>query len=361
MRRTPGNRARRRAGACRRGAGSVPAPRPRPAGSPRRRPRPAAAPRSRRASCSTRRNGVRSPPRPRRRTRAPGAGPPTPGRAAPAGPPGRLVHQRPGFVDRRPRASLLLLAGQEHPDPAGGGPRVGQQRTEPLRQGGGLVDRTPCVRAGLHQDVQSHDERCGARFRPVHVDMDGHGLVHSLGEPTGGGEHVVDGALPDTRNLPQPVGARFENAAQGAQSALLDAPQAQPTFGDVLQPGHGDGVELPLHRLVVDRLQCRPYRLHRPSVVIDHGPRGLVESCSPRDGVPLATPHTPRPSPALPASCHRPHRPRRAFAAHVTRETPADPASAHPAPIRHGDHEGAAPGRRRPLLNRTLDEPLGAQ
>ncbi|EMF54554.1 hypothetical protein SBD_4221 [Streptomyces bottropensis ATCC 25435] len=43
-------------------------------------------------------------------------------------------------------------------------------------------------------------------------------------------------------------------------------------------------------------------------MVTDHGPRSLVESCSPRDGVPLATPHPSRPSPALPASCHRPHR-----------------------------------------------------
>ncbi|GAA4675343.1 hypothetical protein GCM10023347_32260 [Streptomyces chumphonensis] len=52
--------------------------------------------------------------------------------------------------------------------------------------------------------------------------------MHGLGEPAGGGEHLVDGALPDTGNLPQPVGARFENTAHGAQSTRLDAPQPQP-------------------------------------------------------------------------------------------------------------------------------------
>ncbi len=139
--------------------------------------------------------------------------------------------------------------------------------------------------------------------------MDGDGLVGGVGEPAGGGEHLVDGALSDAGDLPQPIGARREHGAHGPQSALLDAAQPQPSLGDVLQPGDRNGVEFPPHRGVVDRRQNRPYRLDGPAVVADHVPSRLVQPRSPRDHVPLRPPHAPRPFLAVPASSHHTHRP----------------------------------------------------
>lgn len=101
----------------------------------------------------------------------------------------------------------------------------------------------------------------------------------------------------------------------GCRGPPVRHPQPQASFSNVLQPGDGDGVELPRDRRVVNRLQRRPHRLDRPAVVTGHCLRRLVQSRSPCDRVPLATPHASRPSLARPASSHHPHRPQRTSAA----------------------------------------------
>jgi hypothetical protein len=148
--------------------------------------------------------------------------------------------------------------------------------------------------------VQGHDERGGAGFGPVHVDVDRHGLVRGLGEPGGGREDLSDGALSDAGYLAQPVRSRLQHPAHRAEAALLDGAETQPALGDVLQPGDGEGVEFPGDDLVVQRTQRRPHRLDGPPVVPGDAPRRLVQPHPARDRLPLTPPHAARPSLAVP-------------------------------------------------------------
>ncbi|GLW44720.1 hypothetical protein Stsp02_03820 [Streptomyces sp. NBRC 14336] len=141
--------------------------------------------------------------------------------------------------------------------------------------------------------MQGGDQGGGGGFGPVHVDVDGDRLVHRVGEPAGGGEHLVDGALSDAGDLPQPVGPRVEYGAHRAQSAVLDAAQPEPSLGDVLEAGHRDGVEPPAYLRVMERRQGRPYRLDGPVVIGDQGARRLVQPRPPGDNAPFLAPHGP--------------------------------------------------------------------
>ena len=90
---------------------------------------------------------------------------------------------------------------------------------------------------------------------------------------------------PDVKHLPD-----------RPQPAPLDLPEPQPTLGDLLQPGHRDGVERLFHRRIADRLQRHPNYLDSPPVVTGHRLRRIVQPRSRGNRLPLTAPH-PAPAP----------------------------------------------------------------
>ncbi|MEW2040545.1 hypothetical protein AB0885_26315, partial [Streptomyces sp. NPDC005534] len=175
--------------------------------------------------------------------------------------------------DRGERALPAAPSGDGEPQPAGGGGRFGEQGADPLVEPPGGVHGPPQFGPGLDEPAQRDDEGGGPGLGAVHVDPDGDGLLDGAGDLPGRGERLVGGLRADARDLPQFVAARLVHGAHRGQSGRLDGREPQPALGDVLQPGDGDGLQLPGDEFVPERGEGGADRFDGAGVVGEHRAR----------------------------------------------------------------------------------------